>query len=261
MNKLFDLKPLVIAALHLPVYPRGNMPSMSQIEDYALSNMATFAVGGMPAVILQDETPSPERARPETLTMMAALARLLKKEYPAIELGIIIEAHDPLAALAVAFASGASFVRIKVFVGSMLKSSGIQMGCGIEASEYRHLLNSEDLQILADVHDRTGTPMGNVSIEKASRWAANTGANGLVLTGSSFNDSLQIIQSVRNNGVNKPLILGGSATVDNVSEALKVADGVIVSSALKRKNIQPGEILQWDQEKIIRFMEAARQAV
>jgi len=260
MDKLFNLKPLVIAALHLPVCPRGSMPSFAQIEDYAFKNMQTFKEGGIPAVILQDETPSPGVARPETLTMMASLARLLKKEYPDIELGIIIEAHDPTAALAVAFASGASFVRIKVFVGTMLKSSGIQMGCGIEASEYRNLLNREDLKILADVHDRTGVPLGDVGVEKAARWAVNTGANALVLTGNSFDGSLQMIRNVRDRGVKKPLILGGGVNTDNVQAALKVADGVIVSTALKRKNILPDEVLQWDREKITRFMDVARES-
>ncbi len=259
MKELFDFNPLIIAALHLPVCARGaNMPSISQIEDYAMKNMQIFKDGGIPAVILQDETPSPGMARSETLTIMASLARLIKKEFSDIELGIIIEAHDPTAALAVAFASGASFVRIKVFIGAMLKSNGVQMGCGVEASEYRKLINREDLIILADVYDRTGAPLGDLAIEKASQWAVNTGANGLVLTGGCFDDSLKIIQNVRDSGINRPLILGGGVNIDNVRSALKVSDGVIVSTALKRKDIKPNEVLKWDREKIMRFMEAAK---
>jgi predicted TIM-barrel enzyme len=56
------------------------------------------------------------------------------------------------------------------------------------------------------------------------------------------------------------LILGGSATAENIAQVLKVADGVIVSSALKRKGAAE-DILQWDINLVKQFMDAVHQAV
>ncbi len=250
--------PWVIAALHLPPFTVGKLPSMALLEDYLLQNLAVFAAGGIPAVILQDETLNSGRARPEILTIMASLGRLAHREYPQVELGIIIEAHDPFASLAVAHACGATFVRLKVFVGAMLKSPGVQQGCGIEAVEYRRSLGRPDIRILADVHDRTGRSLLEIPISQASGWAVNTGADALILTGSSFRESLEYVADVQRAGVKKPLLIGGSVDAENVAQALSHADGVIVSSSLKHPNAGNGDLVLWDLDRITRFMDAAR---
>ena len=114
-SNLFDLHPLVITALHLPEMGMGHKPiSMNWLEDYVLNNLAVFVQGGVPAVILQEETLNANIARPENIAVMSALARIARHEFPELHLGIILQAHDPLAPLAIAHASGASFVRIKV---------------------------------------------------------------------------------------------------------------------------------------------------
>ena len=256
---LFDLQPLVITALHLPELGRGHKPiSMNWLEDYVLKNLAVFAEGGVPAVILQEETLNPGQSRPENIAVLSALARIARHEFPDLHLGIIVQAHDPLAPLAIAHASGASFVRIKVFVGAMLKAEGIQQGCGVEARDYRAMLGREDIQILADVHDRTGYPVTDEPIETAAEWAGHHGADGLILTGFTYDESLQYLDSVRKSGIRKPLLLGGGADESNVAEVLEHAQGVIVSSALKRKDIAPDDLVLWDLDSVKRFMDAAR---
>jgi predicted TIM-barrel enzyme len=257
-SKLFDLRPLVIAALHLPELGIGHKPtSMGWLEDYVMKNLAVFAEGGVPAVILQEETLNLSQARPENIAILAALARMARHEYPGLHLGIIVQAHDPVAPLAIAHASGASFVRIKVFVGAMLKAEGVQQGCGVTARDYRAMLGREDIQILADVHDRTGYPLTDEPIEVAADWAAHAGADGLVLTGFTYAESLSYLQTVRQSGIQKPLLMGGSAEEGNIAEVLRYAEGVVVSSALKRKNPAPGDLVQWDIEATKRFMDAA----
>ncbi len=258
MVNILSNKPLIISALHLPDLGAPREPiSMAWLEDYVLQNMAVFLQGGLSAVFLQDETPNAGPARPETIAIMASLGRLVRREYPALQLGIILQAHDPIAPLAVAYASGASFVRIKVFVGAMLKAEGIKEGCGIAARDYRHSLNADDITLLADVHDRTGFPILDVPIDVAAGWAVHSGADGLILTGRSYPESLQLLQKVRQSGVTKPLLMGGSATAEKVPEILQYADGIIVSNALKRQNLSPKDIVQWDVDLISRFMEAA----
>ncbi len=258
MQSVLNLSPMIITALHLPMLGTDHsFIPMSWLEDFVLQNMSVFHEGGIPAVILQEETLTTSLAKTESIAILSALGRVARQEFPHMQLGIIFQAHDPFAPLAVAHACGASFVRIKVFVGAMLKAEGVQQGCGIAARDYRHSLGREDIQILADVHDRMGYPVGDVPIEAASLWAAQAGADGIILTGSSFEDSLGLISRVRQSGVDRPLLLGGGVDENNIAKALNAADGVIVSTALKRDRVSPGELIHWDREKILRFMDSA----
>jgi predicted TIM-barrel enzyme len=252
------LKPLVIVALHLPELRRGKKSiPMSWLEDYVLQNTALFYECGVPAVILQEETLNNSDAYPESVAVLSVLGSKVHQQFPDLQLGIIMQAHDGVSPIAVAHACGASFVRLKVFIGAMLKSEGIQQGLGIAARDYRSMIDREDIKILADVHDRTGFPMADIPIEMASEWAVRTGADSLILTGFTHEESLQYLSSVRKSGITVPLILGGGATEENVSEVLKYADGVIVSSALKHQNPKPEDIILWDRDLVRRFMDAA----
>ncbi len=233
---------------------------MAWLEDYLAQNLGIFRKGGIRAFFLQDETLNASRAHPETIAVMASLGRFAKTEYPDIHLGIIIQAHDPVAPLAVAHASGAEFVRIKTFVGAMLKAEGIEQGCGVAAREYRHLLGRKDILMLADVHDRSGYSIGNEPIEEGARWAVQAGADGLILTGHSYDESMQYLATVRGAGLHQPLFMGGGVTAENVGQVLAHADGVVVSRAFKRKNYSESEIVRWDLNQIMRFMAAANQA-
>jgi uncharacterized protein len=257
-NDLFQLDPLVITALHLPELRHMQDLSMNYLEDFVLQNMAVFVKGGIPAVILQEETLNTAQASAESIAVLSVLASKARAEYPQVQLGIIMQAHDGISPLAVAHASGASFVRLKVFVGAMLKSEGIEQGCGVAARNYREKIGREDIKILADVHDRTGLPMADIPIEIASEWAVRTGADGLILTGFSVEESIQYLKTVRESGITAPLIMGGGTTEDNVASVLKYANGVVVSSALKNSNPSPKDLVLWDIELVKRFMDRAR---
>lgn len=250
----------IIAALHLPDFALSRHRSMAWFEDYAIANARVFAEAGVPWIKLQDQTRTAGAAAPDTLAMMAALGRLIRTEFPQLGLGIIIEAHDPVAALSVAHAAGAGFVRLKVFVGGAMTAEGPRYGLGAAAVAHRAALGRPDIAILADVHDRTARPLSDETQPFAADWAARAGADGLVITGSSFTDTLSRIAAVRKAVPDRALMIGGGVTKANVAEALAASDGVIVSSALMRAEAAADDLLRWDAESCLRFMDAARSA-
>lgn len=258
ITPLFQTRPLVIAALHLPDFTLSRQRSMAWLEDYVVTNARVFAAAGVPWIKLQDQTRTDGLAAPETLAMMAALGRLIRAEVPEIGLGIIIEAHDPRAALSVAHAAGAGFVRLKVFVGGAMTAQGPRHGIGAQAIAHRALLHNTGIAILADVHDRTSVPLSTEGQPFAAEWAAKTGAGGLIITGNSFADTLDRIAAVRAHGVQRPILIGGGVTAGNVAQALAAADGVVVSTALMLKSAGEDDLLRWDADLCARFMEAAR---
>lgn len=255
---LFAAATPVIAALHLPDFALSRHRSLAWYEDYTIANARVFAEAGVPFVKLQDQTRTQGSATAETLTRMAALARLIRAEFPAMGLGIIVEAHDPVAALSIAHASGADFVRLKVFVGGAMTSEGPRHALGAAAVAYRASLAAANIALLADVHDRTARPLSDEPQPFAAHWAAKVGADGLVITGSDFADTLDRIEAVRAKLPDKPILIGGGVTSENVGAALAAASGVVVSSALMRRSAGEDELIQWDAELCNRFMDAAR---
>lgn len=257
MTAFLATRPLVVAALHLPdltLTPR----SRAWIEDYVLTNARVFAAAGVPAIKLQDQNREPGRASIATVARMAALGRLLRQEIPDVALGIILQAHDAEAPLAVAAAAGAAFVRLKVYVAGVIGAEGPKHALGVAARNFR-AAQAPGVAILADVFDRTSVPLVEIPPERAALWAEGLGADGLVITGADFADSLARVGAARAAGVTAPILLGGGVTEDNVVAALRTAEGVIVSSSLMRRS-GPTDVLRWDTDRVHRLMDRARSA-
>lgn len=255
---LFDDGPTVIAALHLP--DPANVPSTAWLEDYAVGNARVFAAAGIPWVKVQDQRRTDGPAATETVATLAALTRLIRREVPGLGLGIIVEAHDPEAALSVAAASGADFVRLKIFVGGAMTAFGPRHALAPRAIAHRAQLGRPDIAILADVHDRTSVPLSSEGQPVAADWARKAGADGLVITGGTFDDTLARIAALRDHGLRMPVLIGGGVTAENVGPALANAQGVVVSSSLMRQGADAEDQIRWDAEACTRFMEAAHTA-
>lgn len=247
----------IIAALQLPPFDPG-CRSTSWYEDFLLSNARSFAEGGIKAVKVQDETKAAGAAAEQTVARMSVLGKAFRKEYPNLQLGIIVQAHDAIAPFAIADAADAHFVRLKVFIGAAVNAEGKREGLSVLATRYRNLIGRNHIKIYADVHDRTAVPLAPVSHEMAAQWAQSMGADCLVITGSSFDDTLSRINKAREAGVRRPIIIGGSVTSDNIAEALLAADSVIVSTSLLRDGAAPDDMHLWDRDKVLRLVDASR---
>ena len=92
-----------------------------------------------------------------------------------------------------------------------------------------------------------------------ARQAATFGrADGLILTGRSFPESIEMLTEVRAAQLGVPLLLGGGATAENAGQALQYADGMIASTAFKTVGGWTRESLasDWDEARVTKFMNA-----
>ena len=72
--------------------------------------------------------PSSKPASPETLTILTRFGLKLRERFK-VSLGINLEEHDVEGLTAIARAIPLDFVRIKVYLGAMVKADGIVEGC------------------------------------------------------------------------------------------------------------------------------------
>jgi uncharacterized protein len=263
MTKSLTLRDgVIITALHLPALPGSPMRTsgVDALVEFAVTNAQVFAAQGVDALYLQNAAAGvgPKRTLPDVVAVMAIITRAVRQAVT-VPVGLVLASYDAAAPLAIAAAAGAGFVRLKDYVGAMVKAEGIVEGCAYEALAERRRLGAEDVRILADIHDRTGVPLGPETLELAADWAARFGgADGLVITGHTVDESIAMLDRVRQAGITIPILCGGGVTADNVERILAHCDGVIVSSALRA--VPPNPLRPWDPERIAVLLSHARAA-
>lgn len=258
----------LIAALHLPALPSAAQPHASALADaitYARRNARVALDTGMDGLYIQDlgDYPVARRSPPHTVARVTAIGCALRQTFPDAVLGVSLMAHGAQEPLAVAQAMDADFVRLKVYIGAVVKAEGLLEGCAHEAIEYRAAISAQSICILADVYDRTGVPLAPMPLKDAVQQAVTYGrADGLVLTGRSFAETRDMLVQARSAQPSVPLIIGGGVTAENVAEALQLADAIIVSTALKETSSWTADALDsdWDPHKVRAFVAAARKA-
>jgi membrane complex biogenesis BtpA family protein len=258
----------LIAALHLPAMPGSAQPTARSIAHaiaYARRNAGLALQNGLDGLYIQDlgDYPVARQSEPHTVARFTAVGCALRQDFPTAVLGVCLMAHGAAGPLAAAQAMDADFVRLKVYVGVVVKAEGLLEGCAHEAIQYRAAIRAENIRILADVYDRTGTPLGPMPLQEAARQAVTFGrADGLILTGRSFAESKEMVGQVQQAALGVPLWIGGGVVAENVAQALAVADGVIVSTALKRVSSWAADALDsdWDVDKVRALVAASRPA-
>jgi membrane complex biogenesis BtpA family protein len=249
--------PLVVGVVQppaLPGSPAWNGATIDDAIDTVTNDIAALARAGIDSVIVQNLWDGPTRspAAPTTVAAMAVIVRAARAVCPGL-LGMNLDVNDGPATLAAASAGGADFIRIKVLVGTMLKSSGIIAGCAAELAEARRRPGLPPISIMADVHDRSGTPLGGVALADDVEGALWSGADALVITGRSVPATLEMLAEVRPLTGRTPLIVGGGTNPDNVHQLIPYLDGVIVGMYLKQDGVESAPV---DPERAQRYARA-----
>jgi uncharacterized protein len=201
----------------------------------AVADARAYTEAGFDALMIQNlgDLPVDATVGPETIAWMTALG-LAIRAVNSLPLGVCVLKNDGCAALAVAQAIEAVFVRVKVWVGAMVGAEGIVQGCAREVLQFRRRIGAEEIAIYADIHDRTGVPLAGMSLEETAHEAIWFGrADGLVITGRNEAETLDWLKRVKARVGAVPVWAGGGATASNLPGFLASADGIILASAAK----------------------------
>lgn len=257
MSDLFgnNQKP-VIGMVHLKALPGSAAfkGDMDEVYACAYRDAQALCAGGIDALLVENDGDQPFSSEISLAqaTALAALAAYIKQSFGVV-VGISAAFNSYKAALACAKAARADFVRIPVFVDTVVTFCGTIHPCCAEAIKFRSSIFAQDVKILADVQVKyTHMLLKDVSIEESAKMAQSCGADAIIVTGVASGNEPPI-ETVRRAkaAVSLPVIIGSGSTKDNVAEQLQVADGVIIGTALKTN----GRI---DPEKVLGFIDAAK---
>lgn len=251
----------VIGMLHVPALPGspGATLSFSELRGFVLADAAALADGGVDGLMIENfgDVPFfPVRVPPHTIAFLSVLAAEVRARY-ALPIGINVLRNDGLAAIAVAAAVGASFIRVNVYTGARLADQGIIQGESHEITRYRRMLGA-DVRIWADVAVKHSAAIGERSLEDEVEDTIERGrADAIIVSGAgtgketALDDLRRAVAAARGT----PVLAGSGATESNVREILETAGGVIVGSTLKRVGVVSERV---DPERVRRFVAAAR---
>ncbi len=242
----------------LPGSYRHSTQTIGKIIYRALKETEMVKVNGFDGIILQNmnDMPIKQTANPETIAYMTRLGYEIKREFPDLVIGILVN-WDGVAGLSVADAIGADFVRVEhLFTGANVTSAGILQAQCVDIAALRKRICSK-VPVYADVYEVHGIPLGRKPIEDAAWECVHEAfADGLFLAGKSPEESIQMITKVREKLPDTPVMLGGGATGDNIYELLRYYDGVSVATWIKNGDMKN----PIDPSRARIFMEEAKRA-
>lgn len=242
MKKYKDLfqhtKP-IIAMAHIPALP-GTMQynkeaGMEELIEKTAADVKNLEAGGVDAIMFCNEDDRPYRLQ-ATLEQVAAMTRVITEARPAgIPFGVDF-LWDPHAALAMAVATGASFIR-EVFTGVYESDMGLWAPNAAQVLELRHNLGADHILAFFNVAPEFCSSLGSRTVaERAKSAMVSSLADGILVSGPMAGvepDYADIEETKKQLDNQIPVLLNTGAKVSNIKEYLKVSDGVIVGSSLK----------------------------
>jgi len=231
-------KPL-IAMAHLPALPGTPLydaaAGVQGLVDQVRRDVEILVDAGFDAVMFCNENDRPYELKggPESAAVMA---RVVTECRPvSIPFGVDF-LWDPRIALAVAVATGASFIR-EVVSGVWESDMGLWNTDAASVLRERRRLDANDIAILMNVAPEFASPIGTRTYAQIARsTVVSSLADAILVSGpmAGAGPAVETLREVRESvDSSVPVLLNTGAHPDTISAMLEVADGCIVGSSLK----------------------------
>lgn len=260
--ELFGKPKALIAMAHfLPLPGQATYDAdggIAKLRDGLARDLEVLAVSGFDAVMFCNEGDRPYRTKvgPATPATMAAVITSLKGELGAKPFGVDV-LWDPSAAIAIAHAVGACFVR-EVVTGSYAGDFGIWNTDPAETLGLRRSLGAEQIKLLCNITAEFAAPVAPREIGLTAKSAVF----------SSLCDAVCVSGDVTGEGVDLSKLQAAKAAVgpdvavvantgvrpDTIGSILNVVDACIVGTALKRDGNTWNEV---EADRVARLLDAA----
>ena len=241
-RKIINKDKALIGMVHLQALPgtANSKKTPQQIVDIAIDEATKLVEYGFDAVLIENMHDTPYLLRevgPEIVATMTLATRAVVDAVD-VPVGLQILAGANKAAIAVANATGAHFIRAEGFAFASIADEGIMdvADAGPLLRERRRI-DADEIAILADIQKKHSSHAltADLSIGDHARGADFMGADGVIVTGNHTGHAVDIAHLREVRGATElPLLVGSGVTPENVKEIFEYADAAIVGSSIKR---------------------------
>lgn len=243
LSPLFSVSKPLIGMIHvsaLPGTPTGKL-GVAALAQRAGREAALLAKAGFDGLMIENMHDAPYihgRQGPEVVAAMTAAALAVRAAAPALPLGVQVLSGGHEEALAIALASGGSFIRVENFVYSHVADEGLlaQAAAG-PLLRYRRSIGAEHIRLFCDIDKKHASHAltADLALSDLAHAAEFFRADGLIVTGRFTGEAADVDDLAEVRAATKlPLLVGSGATPENIGELMALADAVIVGSAIKR---------------------------
>ena len=247
----------VVGVVHVPALPGapGYGGSMQPVLADVLRTVDIFHAAGVDGIIVENFHDVPFFIDRVPAGTTAALSAVAARVVDATDLpvGINVLRNDGAAALAIAAATGAAFVRINVLGRPVVSEQGVITGCAAEVLRLREQL-APQVAIWADAAVKHAAPMVPVALDvEIHELTERCGADVIVVSGdrTGLPTDPTTVKEART-ATERPVFIGSGTTIETLS-SLAAATGFIVGSAFEDR---VGGVVQ--PERVAAFMDAVR---
>ncbi|WJV56259.1 BtpA/SgcQ family protein [Pectobacteriaceae bacterium C111] len=251
-------KKAVIAMAHLGALPGTPLYNadggINRLIDDVLSDVEKLQEGGVDAIMFGNENDRPYvfNAALEGVAAMSAIVQAVK---PVLKVPFGVNyLWDPKASVAIGATTGASFVR-EIFTGVFASDMGVWAPDCAAASRLRHNLGRDDMKLLFNINAEFAHSLDSRPIELRARSAVfSSMADAILVSGpitgepadqSNLRKVCETVQDV-------PVFANTGTNIDNVSDILKMAAGVIIGTHFKVDGCTWNTV---DGDRVKRFMD------
>lgn len=233
---------VVIGMVHLPPLPGSPKygGDWRAIREAVLRDVDALVAAGIHGLMIENFGDVPffsSRVSPETIACMSSLGTYIRMQTD-LPLGINCLRNDGCAALAIAHACGASFIRVNVLCGARLTDQGIIPGIAAELMRLRRHLQADTIKVMADVDVKHSVPLAPMELEHEIEDTVTRGlADALIVSGAGTGKTTDIrkVARVAKAAPHTPLFLGSGVAPQTAKNYLPHVDGLIVGTYFKEK--------------------------
>jgi membrane complex biogenesis BtpA family protein len=262
-QQVFRQEKPVIAMVHLgampgtPLYdPAGGIEAILRGAE---ADLAALQAAGVDAVMFGNENDRPYELRVDvasTATMAQVIGRL--RDRITVPFGVNV-LWDPMATMALAAATGAAFVR-EIFTGTYASDMGLWSPDAGAARRYAARLGLGEVVTLYNVSAEFAGSLDPRPLADRARSAVFSSVPDAVLVSGAITGEaarMEDLEAVKRVLPSVPVLANTGVKHATVADVLRIADGCIVGSALKRDGDTWAAV---DPDRAKDFMDRARAA-